>query len=155
MHQQAHRLQGVAHDVFRFGIGVRLLMQQFDARHLLAGLGNLDAIGDQNASAINAQRVGEQAQRHRGPQRAESINLHAIAVKAIEQVVVQARLQLERPHDAGHSQQIGANGKTSDHCGEPHEAAQTRERRAQQPHRIPPSGPKRHRFALKGIDKIV
>ena len=33
---------------------MRLLVKQFDTRHLLAALGRLDAVSDQNAAAVDA-----------------------------------------------------------------------------------------------------
>lgn len=53
-HEYADRLHGVSHYVFGLAVGVGLLMQQFDAGHLLAGLGHLDAVSDQDAPAIDA-----------------------------------------------------------------------------------------------------
>jgi hypothetical protein len=53
-HEYADCLHGVPHDVLGLGVGVGLLMQQLDAGHLLARLGHLDAVSDQDAPAIDA-----------------------------------------------------------------------------------------------------
>ena len=67
-------------------------MQQFHARHFLAALGYFDAIPDQDSPAIDAQRVREQPQHRLCPQHREAIEFHGAAMKAIEQLVVEARL---------------------------------------------------------------
>ena len=59
LNEQAHRLQRVPHDEFGLGICFGLLMQELDRRHLAAALGDLDAVADQDAPAVDAQRLGE------------------------------------------------------------------------------------------------
>ena len=49
----------VPHDEFGLGICFGLLMQELDRRHLAAALGDLDAVADQDAPAVGAQRLGE------------------------------------------------------------------------------------------------
>src|SRR6478672_10756364 len=48
-HEYADCLHGVPHDVLGLGVGVRLLVKQLDAGHLLAALGHLDAVSDKDA----------------------------------------------------------------------------------------------------------
>ena len=67
-------------------------MQQLHGGHLLASLGHLDAVADQDPAAIDAQRVREKAQHRLRPQRREPIELHRAAMKAIEQLGVEARM---------------------------------------------------------------
>jgi len=62
-------------------------------------------------------------------------------VKVIDQLVVAACVELERAHEAGDAEQFGAHGEAGDGGGEPEEAAQTGERRAQPPDRVPPGNP--------------
>ena len=57
----AHGLQRVSHDIFGLGVGLGLLMQELDRRHLAAALGDLDAVADQDMPAVDAQGLGEQA----------------------------------------------------------------------------------------------
>ena len=94
LNEQAHGLQRVSHDVFWLGVRLGLLMQEFDRRHLAAALGRLDAVADHDAPAVDAQRLREQPQRHLGPQRGEPVELHGGAVKVIDQLVVEARVEL-------------------------------------------------------------
>jgi len=143
--EHADRLQGMPHDVFGLGVGVRLLMQQLDGRHFLAALGTLDAVADQNQPAVDAQRRWEQPQHHLGPQRGEGVELDAGAVKVGEQPVIERAAQVQRPHDTGHAQHVGAHRHAGHDGGEPQERAKTRECRAQQLHCIPPRAPQRQR----------
>ena len=67
-------------------------MEQFDAGHLLAALGHLDAITDQHQPVIDPQRIGEQSQHHLRPQRGHRIKVDAGTVEVIEQLVIEPRL---------------------------------------------------------------
>jgi hypothetical protein len=116
-------------------------MQEFDTRHLTAALWHLDAVADHDTPAIDAQRLGEPAQHRLGPQRGEPVELHGGAVKVIDQLVVEAGVELQRAHQAGHAEQFGAHGEACDGGGEPKEGAQTGKRWAQQPNRVPPGHP--------------
>ena len=73
--QQAHGLKGVPHDVFGFGVGVGLLMQPLHSRQLLAALGDLEPVADEDAATIDEERRGEQPQGGLRPQRRETIEL--------------------------------------------------------------------------------
>jgi hypothetical protein len=87
--EQADGLQGMPHNVFGLGVGVRLLMQQLDGRHFLAALRTLDAVADQDQPAVGARRCREQPQHHLGPQRREPVELDAGAMKVSEQPVIE------------------------------------------------------------------
>jgi hypothetical protein len=52
--EHAHGLNGMPRDVFGLIVALRLLVKQFDARHFLAALWRLDAVSDENASAVDA-----------------------------------------------------------------------------------------------------
>jgi hypothetical protein len=58
VHEQTDSLQGVPHDVLGLGVGFRLLMQQLDRGHLLAPLGDLDAVPDQNSRLLTRTGLG-------------------------------------------------------------------------------------------------
>jgi hypothetical protein len=53
--EQRDRLAGVAEDELRLVIRFGFLMEFLDARHLATGLGNLDAVADQDGPAVDAQ----------------------------------------------------------------------------------------------------
>ena len=116
-------------------------MQELDRRHLAAALGDLDAVADQDAPAVDAQRLGEQPQHHLGPQRCEPVELHGGAVEAIEEGIVAARIEVQRAHDAGDAQQFRPHREACHGGGEPQEGSQAGERRAQPPDRVPPVHP--------------
>ena len=67
VHEDAHRLQGVAHDLFGL-VGVRDLMQELDAGHLLAPLGHLDAVTHKDEAIVDSHGRGKQAKDHPRPQ---------------------------------------------------------------------------------------
>ena len=116
-------------------------MQEFDTRHLAAALRHLDAVADQDIPSVDAQRLGEQPQHRLRPQRGEPVELDGGAVEVIDQLVVEASLELQRAHEAGHAEQFGAHGEACHGGGEPEEGAQAGERRAEPPDRIPPGYP--------------
>ena len=88
-------------------------MMHVDTRHLTAALWHLDAVADHDTPAVDAQRLGEQAQRRPGPQRGEPVELHGGAVKVIDQLVVEAGVELQRSHQTGHAEQFGAHGEAA------------------------------------------
>jgi hypothetical protein len=88
LNQQAHRLEGVSHDVFGLGVRFGLLMQEFDTRHLAAALWHLDAVADHDAAAVDAQWLREQPQHRLGSKCGEPVQLHGGAVKVIDQLVI-------------------------------------------------------------------
>ena len=73
--------------------------------------------------------------------RGEPVELHGGAVKVIDQLVVEAGVELQRAHETGYAEQFGAHGEACDGGGEPKEGAQAGERRAQPPDRVPPGHP--------------
>src|SRR3954452_15201867 len=80
-------------------------MYEIDHWHLAAALGDLDAVTDQDAPAVDAQRLGEQPQHHLAPQLCEPVELHGGAVEAIEEGIVAPSVELQRAHNAGYAQQ--------------------------------------------------
>src|ERR1700683_681916 len=106
-------------------------MQELDPRHLTTALWHLDAVADHDAPAVDAQRLWEQPQHGPGPQRGKAVELYGGTVKVIDELIVEAGLELQRAHQAGHAEQFGTHGEACDGGGEPEEAAQTGERRGQ------------------------
>lgn len=98
-------------------------MQELDTRHLAPALWHLDAVADHDTPAVGAQRLREQPQHRPGPQRGEPVELHGGAVKVIDELVVEACLELQRAHEAGYAEQFGAHGEACDGGDEPKEGA--------------------------------
>ena len=120
-------------------------MQELDPRHLATALGDLNAIADQDAPAIDAQRLGKQTQHQLGPQRGEPVELDGGAVEGVAQRIVAPSVEVQRAHDGGHTQHVGARREACHGGGEPEEGLQPGECRAQTPDRVPPVHPQRHR----------
>jgi hypothetical protein len=82
----------MSHDELRLGVGVRLLVQQFDRRHFLAPLGDLDAVADQYQTAVGAQGCGEEPQYGLRPQCGEPVEFYGRAMEMVEELVVETRM---------------------------------------------------------------
>jgi hypothetical protein len=65
--EHSDRLAGVAEDVLGLVIGFGLLMELFDAGHLASGLGNLNAVADQDGPAVDAQDAGVEPEDQSAP----------------------------------------------------------------------------------------
>ena len=95
----------MAHDVFRFGIAGRLLVQALDGGHQLALLRRLDAVGQADqAGACTDGREQRQAQFH--PAGGELVQIESLAVKQMQEAVVSLGTQAENPDIAGNPGQI-------------------------------------------------
>ena len=81
---------------------------------------------------------GEQAQQGLCPQGREPIEIDSGAVKMIAQLVVETRLQVQGPNDAGHPGQLRAYRQTGDGCRKPQKSSRAREGRTQGPDGVPP-----------------
>ena len=142
---RSHSLQRMSHNVFRLGVCLGLLMQEFDGRHLATTLWDLDTVADHDAPAVDAQLLGEQAQHELGPERCEAVELDGRAVEVIDEGIVVAGVEVQRADEGGDAEQFGPHGETCHGGGEPEEGLQAGERRAQLPDRVPPVHPQRHR----------
>ena len=103
--QQGYRLKGMSHDVLGLGIVLRLLVELFDARHLLAFLGRLDPIGQAHDAPRHAHRC-EQLQRQRTPQPREHFQIESVRMKQMQQTTVDLGAQPHRAHKAGNTGQV-------------------------------------------------
>src|SRR5450631_2267166 len=101
--------------------GLRLLVKQFDARHCLAALGRLDAVSDENASAVDAYRTRKELQDDTGPQSIEVIESHGRTVHVFDQVAIASGHEFERPNDARNAQVFGTHRKSSHGRSKPKE----------------------------------
>ena len=94
-------------------------MQQFDRRHLAASLGDLDAVADQDVPAVDAQCLGQQAKHQRGPQLGELVELDGGGVEIVAERIVAARIEVQRAHDGGDTELLGAHREAGHGGGEP------------------------------------
>src|SRR5215472_18514654 len=107
----------------------------------LTGTGDLDAVADQDVPAVDTQRLGQQAKHQRGPQRGELVELDGGGVEIIAERIVATRIEVQRAHDGGDTELLGAHREAGHGGGEPQEGLQAGERRAQRPDGIPPEYP--------------
>jgi len=103
--QQRNGLKRMAHDVFRFRIAGRLLVQALDGGHQLALFGRLDAVGqaDQTGARTDG-REQRQAQLH--PAGGELVQIESLAVKQMQEAVVSLGPHAENTDIAGNPGQI-------------------------------------------------
>jgi hypothetical protein len=57
----------MAEDVLGLVVGLGLLMELFDGGHLASGLGDLDAIADEDGPAVDAQDAGVEPEEQCAP----------------------------------------------------------------------------------------
>lgn len=79
--KQAHGLERMAHDKFRFGVAFGLLVQEFDGGHFFTLLGNFDAVGNENETSICFDRGREQMQGNARPQSGQKIEFDSGRMK--------------------------------------------------------------------------
>ena len=109
-------------DVFGFIIAFRLLVKQFDARHFLAALGRLDAVSDENGSAVDAYGAWKQLQDDACPQCVEFIESHGRTMHVFDEAAIASVVEFERPDDARDAQVFGTYRKPRHGCSKPKES---------------------------------
>ena len=129
--EDAHRPQGVDHDVFGL-VGVRDLMQELGARLLLAPLGHPDAVTHHDQAVVDSQGRGKQAKDHPRPQLAQSVKFDGLAVKAAQQPLIAPGIEFGGAHQAGDAQQIAAHGESGGDGGKPQKGQVTAQSGSQQ-----------------------
>ena len=129
--EDAHRPQGVDHDVFWL-VGVRDLMQELGARLLLAPLGHPDAVTHHDQAMVDSQGRGKQAKDHPRPQLAQSVKFDGLAVKAAQQPLIAPGIEFGGAHQAGDAQQIAAHGESGGDGGKPQKGQVTAQSGSQQ-----------------------
>ena len=87
VHEKGDGLQRVTHDVLGFGVARRLLVQEFHARHTLAFLGCLDAIGQTDQARVDL-KWAKQDKAQALPTRCQYVQVQAGAVKEMKKSVV-------------------------------------------------------------------
>ena len=115
--QQRNGLKRMAHDVFRFGIAGRLLMQLLTAGMQLALLGSLDAIGETDQAGAGKHGL-EQHQTQPHPAGGELVQIESLAVEQMKEAVVCLAAEAQNADIAGNPGQIGP--ATEAHQGQDH-----------------------------------
>jgi hypothetical protein len=96
-------------------------MEFFDTGHFASGLGDLDAIADEDGPAVDALDAWAEAEDQCAPGAGELVYIQGRAVEEIQEAVVSGRLQAQGAHDAGDPQQILADGHSCQAEGHPQE----------------------------------
>ena len=102
----------MAHDKGSLGVAAGLLMQAFDARHLFAFLGPLEAVGQHDGPAVDSHQMPpEQALESLLPEPGQVLQIQGGRMEEMQQAVVAGFGQAQAPHQAGDAGQIGAQAQ--------------------------------------------
>src|ERR1035437_2070740 len=96
-------------------------MEFFDSGHLASGVGDLDAVADQEGLAVHAKNARVESEDQSAPGVGELVQIQGRAVEEVQEAVVAGRLQAESAHEAGDAEQIFASGESGQTEGHPPE----------------------------------
>jgi hypothetical protein len=112
LHQQSHRLQGVAHDESGLGVAPGLLVEAFDRRHLAPFLGALQPVGQHDDAAVDPhQAAPEQMQEASAPQLGQAVQIQRGGMKEVQQAVVAGIGKAQAADQTGHAGQVRAQAQ--------------------------------------------
>src|ERR1035437_2167111 len=119
-------------------------MQEFDARHLLAALGDLNAVTHQDEAVVDSHGGRRESKDHLCPDRRQGVEFDGVAVKVTQQSVVVLGVEFEGTHEAGDTEQFAANSKCRSDGGKPKEGQVSAESGSKQANSLAPVEPKIH-----------
>src|ERR1035441_3624273 len=111
-------------------------MEFFDSGHLASGLGDLDAVADEDGLEVDAKEAWVEPEDQSAPGVGELVQIQGRAMEEVQEPVVAGRLQAQSAHDAGDAEQIFASGESGQAEGHPQEGAGACAGGAQFAHRI-------------------
>src|ERR1039458_4543375 len=76
-------------------------MELFDPGHFASGLGDLDAVADEDGLEVDAKDAGVESEDQSAPGAGELVQIQGRAVEELEEPVVGGRLQAQGAQDAG------------------------------------------------------
>src|ERR1017187_6343032 len=76
-------------------------MEFFDSGHLASGLGDLDAVADEDGLEVDAKEAWVEPEDQSAPGVGELVQIQGRAMEAVQEPVVAGRLQAQSAHDAG------------------------------------------------------
>src|ERR1039458_1336016 len=85
-------------------------MEFFDSGHLSSGLGDLDAVADEDGLEVDAKEAWVEPEDQSAPGVGELVQIQGRAMEEVQEPVVAGRLQAQSAHDAGDAEQIFASG---------------------------------------------
>src|ERR1017187_2833131 len=116
-------------------------MEFFDSGHLASGLGDLDAVADEDGLEVDAKEAWVEPEDQSAPGVGELVQIPGRAMEEVQEPVVAGRLQAQSAHDAGDAEQIFASGESGQAEGHPQEGAGACAGGAQFAHQIQPVVP--------------
>src|ERR1035437_1826573 len=87
-------------------------MEFFDSGHLASGLGDLDAVADEDGLEVDAKEAWVEPEDQSAPGVGELVQIQGRAMEEVQEPVVAGRLQAQSAHDAGDAEQIFASGES-------------------------------------------
>jgi len=120
--QQGQGLERMPHDVFRLGVGGRLLVEQLDGGHLAALLGGLDAVGQADEPLAGTEGL-KQLQTEAHPAGGEGVEIEPRAVEQVQEAVVDLGAGAEEAHVAGDAGPLGTAAEAHQREGHPQKGA--------------------------------
>src|ERR1039458_6921359 len=86
-------------------------MEFFDSGHLSSGLGDLDAVADEDGLEVDAKEAWVEPEDQSAPGVGELVQIQGRAMEEVQEPVVAGRLQAQSAHDAGDAEEIFASGE--------------------------------------------
>ena len=135
-------------------------MELLDPGHLPPGLGDLEAVPDEDGPAVHAKDVGVEPEDQTAPGASELVQIQGRAVEEVQYPVVAGRLQPQGPHHTGDPQEILAGGHSGQAESHPQEGPGPGADGPQLAHQFPPMVPEHERppcrsaryFGFRGVD---
>src|ERR1035437_6084627 len=123
-------------------------MELFDPGHFASGLGDLDAVADEDGLEVDAKDAGVKSEEESAPGAGELVQIQSRAVEEVQEAVVAGRLQAQGAHDAGDPLEILASGDSRQAEGHPQEGPGAGAGGPQFAHQIPPLVPEHEAASL-------
>src|ERR1039457_1579846 len=98
-------------------------MEFFDSGHLASGLGDLDAVADEDGLEVDAKEAWVEPEDQSAPGVGELVQIQGRAMEEVQEPVVAGRLQAQSAHDAGDAEHILASGESGQTEGPSQEGA--------------------------------
>src|SRR5665811_2161217 len=120
-------------------------MELFDPGHFASGLGDLDAVADEDGLEVDAKNAGVESEDQSAPGVGEFVQIQGRAMEEVQEPVVAGRLQAQGAHNAGDPQQVLAYGHSGEAERHPQEGPGAGAGGPQFAHQIPPVIPEHER----------
>jgi hypothetical protein len=131
--EQRDGLAGMAHDVFGLGVGLGILVQEFDGGHFAPLLGPFNPIGHQHEAAADPHQPGaEQSEGHARPDHHQPFQGQRLRVKQVKEMGITGAPQAATADEARNAREVLADAQGHQDDQGPEEGAGTGTGRAQE-----------------------